>query len=86
MLMQFSSLRSSKMEISKTDFFDTLTIQNDQTFYVKHVLAPLNLFCTLLGCWAGAGGGGYHGGWGTTCSCSFQPRQLKNGNFQNRFF
>ena len=26
---------------SETDFFDTLTIQNDQISYVKHVLAPL---------------------------------------------
>ena len=42
--MQFSSLSSLKMEISETDFFDTLTIQNDQISYVKHVLAPLYVF------------------------------------------
>ena len=47
LLMQFSSLGSSKMEISETDFFDTLTIQNDQISYVKHVLAPLYVFSTL---------------------------------------
>ena len=41
LLMQFSGLGSSKMEISETDFFYTLTIQNDQISYVKHVLAPL---------------------------------------------
>ena len=41
LLMQFSGLGSSKMEISETDFFDILTIQNDQIPYVKHVLAPL---------------------------------------------
>ena len=41
LLMQFSGLGNSKMEISETDFFDTLTIQNDQISYVKHVLAPL---------------------------------------------
>ena len=41
LLMQFSSLGNSKIEISETDFFDTLTIQNDQISYVKHVLAPL---------------------------------------------
>ena len=55
--MQFSSLGSSKMEISETDFFDTLTIQNDQISYVKHVLAPLYVFFTLFGCLGGGGGG-----------------------------
>ena len=44
LLVQFSGLGSSKMEISETDFFDTLTIQNDQISYVKHVLAPLHVF------------------------------------------
>ena len=57
LLMQFSGLGSSKMEISETDFFDTLTIQNDQISYVKHVLAPLHVFFTLFGC----GGGGTKG-------------------------
>ena len=56
LLMQFSSLGSSKMEFSETDFFDTLTIQNDQISYVKHVLAPLYVFFTLFGCWGGGGG------------------------------
>ena len=32
MLMQFSSLYTSKMEISKTDFFYILPIQNDKIF------------------------------------------------------
>ena len=53
LLMQFSGLGSSKMEISETDFFDTLTIQNDQICYVKHVLAPLHVFFTLFGCVCG---------------------------------
>ena len=53
--MQFSSLGSSKMEISETDFFDTLTIQNNQVSYVKHVLAPLYVFFTLFGAWGGGG-------------------------------
>ena len=56
LLMQFSSLGNSKMEISESDFFNTLTIQNDQISYVKHVLAPFYLFFTLFGC-AGGGGG-----------------------------
>ena len=55
LLMQFCGLGSSKMEISETFFFDTLTIQNDQISYVKHVLTPLHVFFTLFGC----GGGGY---------------------------
>ena len=38
LLMQLSGLGSSKMEISESDFFDTLTIQNDQ---ISYVLAPL---------------------------------------------
>ena len=53
LLMQFSSLGSSKMEISKTDFFDILTIQTDQISYIKHVSAPLYVFFTLFGCWGG---------------------------------
>ena len=48
-LTQFSGLGSSKMEISETNFFDTLTIQKDQISYVKHVLAPLYVFFTLFG-------------------------------------
>ena len=57
LLMQFSSLGSSKMEISGTDFLYISTIQNDQICYVKHVLAPLYVFFTLFGCcW----GGGWH--------------------------
>ena len=43
------------MEITETDFFDTLTIQNDQISYVKHVSAPLFAFFTLLGCLGGGG-------------------------------
>ena len=69
LLMQFSGLGSSKMEISETDFFDTLTIQNDQISYVKHVLDPLRVFFTLFGC----GGGGVPRGLGhTACLRSFQ--------------
>ena len=74
LLMQFSRLSSSKMEILETDFFDIMTIQNDQISYVKHVLAPLYVFFTLFGCWGG-GGGGSQG--------VFPPQQLKNGNFRN---
>ena len=68
LLIQFSRLGSSKMEISATDFFDTLTIQNDQISHVKHVLAPLYAFFTLFGYW---GWGGSQGVEGTTCLCNF---------------
>ena len=68
LLMQFSGLGSSKMEISGTDFFDILSIQNDQISYVKHVLDPLHVFFTLFGCGGGRGGGGGAGDLGhTTC-------------------
>ena len=49
LLMQFSRLRNSKMEISETNFFYTLTIQNDQISYVNHVLAPFMCFSPYLG-------------------------------------
>ena len=41
----------------KRIFFDTLTIQNDQISYVKHLLAPLYVIFTLFGCWGGGGRG-----------------------------
>ena len=44
------------IEFSETDFFDILTIQNDQISHVKHVLAPFYVFFTVLGCWGGGGG------------------------------
>ena len=53
LLMQFSTFCRSKVEIFRPDFFDILTILDDQIFYVKHVLDPLYLFFTLFGCWRG---------------------------------
>ena len=38
---QFSTLRSSKMEIFLQIFFDIVTTHNDEICYVKHVLDPL---------------------------------------------
>ena len=58
MLLGVDSLRGGLAEgnrIPKLIFFDTLTIQNGQISYVKHVLAPLYVFFTLFG---GRGGGG----------------------------
>ena len=51
--MKFTSLGSSKREIYETDFFDILTIQNDQISYVKDVLAPFYVVFTLFGGWGG---------------------------------
>ena len=56
LLMQLSSLCSSKMEISETDFLNILTIHNYQISYVKYVLDPIHVL------WTGARG------WGTTCN------------------
>ena len=78
LLMQFSNLGSSKMEISETDLFDTLTIQNNQISDVKHVLAPLYVFVTLFGC---RGGGCSPRGWGTTCLCSFMASAAQKWSF-----
>ena len=55
---QFSGLGSSKMEIYETDFFDTLTIQNETNILWKHALEPVHVFFTLFGC---RGGRGYQG-------------------------
>ena len=81
LLMQFSRLSGSKMEISETDFFDTLTIQKDEISYVKHVLAPLYVFFTLSGCWGG--GGAPKGSRAQPAYAVFPLQQLKNGNFRN---
>ena len=83
--MQFSGLGSSKMEISETVFFDTLTIQNDQISYVKHVLDPVHVFFTLFG-WCGGGGGGPRGLGHTTCSCSFQASAAQKWKFSETDF
>ena len=86
LLMQFSGLGSSKMEISETDFFDTLTIQNDQISYVKHVLDPVHVFFTLFGCGGGGGGGLPRGLGHTTCLCSFQASAAQKWKFLKLIF
>ena len=84
LLMPFSGLGSSKMEISETDFFDALTIQNDQISYVKHVLAPLYVFFTLVG---SVGGGGAPRGLGhTTCLCTFPASAAQKWKFPKLIF
>ena len=85
LLMQFSGLGSSKMEISETDLFDIMTIQNDQISDVKHVLAPLYVFSTLFG-YLGGGGGGCQGGKGTTCLCTFPASAAQKWKFPKLIF
>ena len=82
LLMQFSCLSSSKMEMFETDFFDITTIQNDQISYVKHVLAPLYVFFTLFGR-GGGGGGAPKGSRAQPLDAVSLPQQLKNGNVRN---
>ena len=82
--MEFSRLRSSN---SETDFSDTLTIQNDQISYVKHVLAPFYVFFTLFGYWGGGGGGGApKGSRAQLAHAVFPPRQLKKRKFPKLIF
>ena len=40
LLMQFFTLGTSEVEIFETDFFDVLTIHNDQISCVKHFSGP----------------------------------------------
>ena len=75
LLMRFSHLSSSKMEISEIDFFDIMTVQNDQISYVKHVLAPLCVFHIIL-VWGG--GGLPKGSRAQFAYAVFPPHQLKN--------
>ena len=50
LLMQFCTLYSSTMEISETDFFDILTIHNNQINQRKACFRPpLYVFFTLFG-------------------------------------
>ena len=70
------------MVISETDFFDTLTIQNDQISYVKHVLAPLMRFSPYLG----GGGGAPKGSRAQPAYAVFPPQQLKMVISETDFF
>ena len=80
LLMQFSSLGSSNMEISETECFYMATIHNDQISYVKHVLDPIHVLFTLIGVF-----GRGQGARAQPAYAIFHSRQLKNGIFQKRF-
>ena len=89
--MQFS-LYSSKMEMQfflysskmESNFVCILTIDNNKTSYVKHVLDPLCAFFTLFGFFRGRGGS--QGGRGTTCSCIFPSSAAQKWKFPKLFF
>ena len=74
LLMQFSSLGSSKMEFSETDFFDIVTIQNDEISYVKHVLDTFVCFSPYLGVGVWGGGGALKGARAQPAHAVFKPR------------
>ena len=48
LLMQFSTLGSSQIEVFETCFFDIVTTQYDHPRYVKHVLGRIYVFFTLF--------------------------------------
>ena len=82
--MQFFTLCSSKIEVSKTYFFDIVATHNDHPTYVKHVLGSICVFFTLLGYWVHAGGSSQ----GTATQPAyavFHPVKLKNRSFRNFF-
>ena len=60
------TLDSSKIEVLKTCFFDSVTTQYDHPSYPKHVLGRVYMFFTLFGYWVGGGGGLPRDGY-TTC-------------------
>ena len=62
LLMQFFTLDSSKIEVFKTFFFDTVTTQYDHSRYVKHVLGRIWVFFILFGIGLGGTGAGVGGG------------------------
>ena len=69
--MQFFTLGSSKIEVSKTYFFHVVTTQYDHPRYVKHVLDRIYVFFILFGYWVRGGGGGLPRNWYTTCLMQF---------------
>ena len=49
LLLQFFILRSSKIEVFETYFFDTMITYNDHPSYAKHILGRIYAFFTLFG-------------------------------------
>ena len=72
LLMQLSSLGSSKMEISETDFSDILTIQNDQIILCKACFSPS--LCVFHPIGVLGGGAAPKGAGAQFAYAVFQPR------------
>ena len=86
LLMQFFTLGSLKIEVSKTYFFDIVTTQCDHPRYVKHVRGRIYVFCTLFGYWVPGGGGGQTGLVHNLLMQLFQPTQLEKLKFSKLTF
>ena len=56
LLMQFSTLDASKMDIFKINIFDVPTIHNDHISYIKHFLEPVLCVFHLVGVFSLGGG------------------------------
>ena len=56
LLMQFSNLGSSTINVSETSFFDIVATQNDHPRSIKHVLGNIYVFSPYLGIESGGGG------------------------------
>ena len=85
LLMQFSTLGSSKIEVFEICFNDIVATQNDHPRYVKHVLGHIYIFFTIF--WVlGPGVGGVPRDGYTTCLCSFSPWPAQKSKFLKVIF
>ena len=84
LLLQFFTLGSSKIEVFKTDFFNTVIFCNDHPRYVKHVLGRIYVLVILFWYWVRRAG--VPTDWYTTCFCSFSPWAAKNQSLRNLVF
>ena len=82
LLMHFSSLYSSKIEVSETYFFDVVITSNDHPRYVKHVLARIYVVFTLF--WVCVAWGRFSARW--TCRSimrSIPPKGIRGSTQHN---
>ena len=87
MWLGVESLRGGLAEgnrIFAKHFFVFVTTYNDETRYVKHVLAPFYVFFTLFGC--GGGGGGLPRGLGRNLLMQFSRPAAQKWQFLKLIF
>ena len=75
----FQPSTSQKWKIFAKHFFDIVTTYNDETCYVKHVLAPL--LCGFHPIWVFGGGGGLPRGLGRNLLMQFS--RLSSSKMEN---